>query len=191
VNYLLLIKHSLPEIVESVPAHEWLLSAEGRRRCESLATAIAPYDPQVIISSREPKAKETARALANSLSRSFIAVDNLQEHDRSNTPFMSKGAFQANMREFFERPGQLVIGSETANAAHTRFKKAVNQVLADHPDETIALVAHGTVISLFVARQTDTDAFSLWQQLDLPSFVVLSLPDLKLVKIVESVEQPA
>jgi len=191
LNYLLLIKHSLPEIVESVPANEWLLSGEGRRLSESLANAIAPYNPQVIVSSREPKAKETARVLANSLGLSFSAVDNLHEHERTSTPYLSKGEFQASVRDFFERPKQLVMGEETADAAHARFKKAVQLVLADHPDETIAIVAHGAVISLFVSRQTGVDAFTLWQQLDMPSFVVLSLPDMKLVKIVENLEQTA
>ena len=36
-RHLILVKHSLPEIMEDVPAREWILSAEGRARCKRLA----------------------------------------------------------------------------------------------------------------------------------------------------------
>jgi broad specificity phosphatase PhoE len=37
------------------------------------------------------------------------------------------------------------------------------------------IVAHGTVISLFVASLTGISAFSLWAELGLPSFVVVDM----------------
>jgi broad specificity phosphatase PhoE len=185
---LLLIKHSLPEIVENLQASEWHLSAEGCQRCAALARAVAPYVPQVILSSREPKAQETAQILADSLKRNFVVVDNLHEHERTKTPFFSKAEFQASVQRFFDQPDRLVMGDETADAAQARFGKAIQSILADRPNDNLAIVAHGTVISLFVARQTGLDGFSLWQRLGLPSFVVLSLPDLNLVKVVEKME---
>jgi hypothetical protein len=47
-------------------------------------------------------------------------------------------------------------------------------------------VAHDTVISLYVARIAGLEPAVLWKRLGLPSFVVLSLPDLELVEVAES-----
>jgi broad specificity phosphatase PhoE len=52
---LILIRHSVPDIVQGVPASQWHLSAEGRRRCEVLAGLLAPYEPAMIVTSLEPK----------------------------------------------------------------------------------------------------------------------------------------
>jgi broad specificity phosphatase PhoE len=52
-----------------------------------------------------------------------------------------------------------------------------------HPNQNLAIVAHGTVISLFVSRLTNADPFLLWKRLGLPSFVVLSLPDSQIIAV--------
>jgi broad specificity phosphatase PhoE len=56
---LILVKHSLPEIVENLSAREWKLSDEGRIRAQQLAERLIPFRPDYRISSVEPKAKET------------------------------------------------------------------------------------------------------------------------------------
>ena len=63
-KHLILVKHSLPTIVENVPAHEWELSDVGRVRAHQLAGRLNQYQPEVIVSSVEPKAKETAEIIA-------------------------------------------------------------------------------------------------------------------------------
>jgi broad specificity phosphatase PhoE len=81
----------------------------------------------------------------------------------------------------------LVFGSETAHQSLTRFSKALSSIEIEHPDKNIVVVAHGTVITLFVNQFNPIEAFSFWRKLALPSFVVLSLPNHKLVKLVEGV----
>ncbi len=44
---LILVKHSLPEIVPALPANEWRLSEGGRPRCRVLAERLAAYSPFV------------------------------------------------------------------------------------------------------------------------------------------------
>ena len=53
-------------------------------------------------------------------------------------------------------------------------------VLDERDEGVIAIVAHGTVISLLVARYNDLDAHALWRGLGLPSFCVLSAKDFRL-----------
>lgn len=180
-KYLVLVKHSLPEIVESQPAREWKLSDEGRMRAQQLAERLIPFHPEVIVSSVEPKAKETARIIAGRHNLAVQTVDGLHEHDRSNTPYLSRNEFQAAMHEFFEEPDTLVFGSETADETYARFYQAVHSVLDCHPNGTVVIVAHGTVISLFVSRLTGISDWLLWNELGLPSFLVIDMQSRELI----------
>ena len=184
---IILVKHSLPEIIPTIPAKEWRLSESGQVRCELLAEKLESYLPDVVVSSVEPKAVETAQIMAAQLSKPFRTFDGLHEHDRTGIDFLEKEQFEAKVTEFFAHPDRLVLGRETANQALERFSKALSSVEVESPNRNIVIVAHGTVITLFVARFNDLDAFSFWRRLDLPSFVVLSLPHHTLVKTVECV----
>jgi len=188
---LILVKHSLPAIDPDRPAHAWRLSDEGRRRCEPLADRLAAYRPDRVIVSLEPKATATGRIVAQRLGLLFETALDLHEHDRSNVGFLSAEQFEAAVAEFFARPGELVLGRETADEAHARFARAVAGILSLHAGETLVVVAHGTVISLFVARAAGLDPYALWKRLGLPSFIALSTPHLSLQEVVHSTDAPA
>ncbi len=170
-----------------VPAHQWHLSEAGREKCSTLAERLAEYQPDVVVTSDEPKAAETAHIVANILGKPVKTVDGLREHDRSNVPFLSAEDFEAAIAEFFREPQRLVLGQETADQAHLRFAGAVDRIVADHANKTVVLVTHGTVIALYVSRTSALDPFLVWKRLDAPSFVVLSLPERRILTIVESI----
>ena len=174
-KYLILVKHSLPEVVKSLPAHQWKLSEDGRARAERLAGQISRFQPETVVSSNEPKAKETAEIIARIHQLKLHVVQDLHEHDRSNTPYLSQEEFQASIREFLQKPDVLVFGRETAHQTHARFERAVHSVLNSHANKTVVIVAHGTVISLFVSRLTGISDLYLWNELGLPSFAVIDL----------------
>lgn len=174
---LVLVKHSLPHIVPDVPAREWRLAEEGRRRCRPLAERLAHYRPTIITSSSEPKALETAQLVAAHLGVPYRVAEGLHEHDRENVGFLDRQEFDAAVAHFFAHPDELVLGRETAAQAQRRFATAVGSVLAQNGDGDSVVVAHGTVIALFVASRAGIAPFPVWRRLDLPSFVELSLPD--------------
>jgi broad specificity phosphatase PhoE len=186
---LILVRHSLPEIVSDLPANQWRLSDAGRLRCKRLADRLATYDPDVIVASLEPKATETGRIVASRLGKPFETAKNLHEHDRSNGgPWDTKEQFEARVASFFENPQRVVFGRETADDAHRRFAGAVAEVIGKYPSGNLAVISHGTVMTLFVARAAGLDSFPFWKRLGLPSFVVLSLPGFGLLTVVEGVE---
>jgi broad specificity phosphatase PhoE len=189
VRKLILVRHSLPEIALDLPANQWCLSDTGRLRCKRLAEKLATYAPDVIAASLEPKATETGRIVANILGKPFETAEDLHEHDRSNVgPLDTKEQFEARVASFFENPQELIFGRETADDAYRRFTKAVADVIGKYPSGNLAVVTHGTVMTLFVARAAGFEPFPFWKQLDLPSFVVLSLPEFGLLAVVENVE---
>lgn len=186
---LILVKHAPPQQQPDVPAHEWRLSDSGRARCKPLAERLAAYQPKAIVTSAEPKAAETGSLAAEILGLPVSTVPDLHEHDRSNTPYYPDVAiFEAAVREFFAKPDQLVYGAETADTAHARFERALMNVLAAHPTGNLVVVAHGTVITLFVSRRNALEPFAFWKRLGLPSYVALDLPSFRLREVVERLE---
>jgi len=175
-RHLILIKHSVPVVAIDLPPAQWVLATPGRIRCAALAQQLAGYDIAAIAASDEPKARETAE------------LHELHEHERSAADFYpAPGDFERAVRALFARPDELVFGQETASAARTRFTAAVRRHLTATPSGDLAVVAHGTVITLFAAAHATIEPFAFWQRLDLPSFVVLALPELRLIETVTDI----
>jgi broad specificity phosphatase PhoE len=185
---LILIKHSLPEIAGNLPACEWRLSESGRLRCKALAERLAPHRVTRLFASREPKAFETAQEIAARLGLPLAAEDDFHEHVLRESGLLETEEFEAAVARFFAQPGDLVFGSETADQAHRRFTQALSRVLGKCRDETVAVVTHGRVLTLFVSRAVGFDPYPFWKRLGLPSFAVVAWPDRHLLTLVDCVE---
>lgn len=179
---LILIRHAAVQIDRDVPAKEWRLSANGRARTRQLAPHLLPYSLRRIITSIEPKARETGQILAATLGLPRHTAVNLHEHDREGVPYFARHEdFVTAVTRFFARPDELVLGRETAVQARERFDMAVSHLAKTYPAENIALVAHGTVITLFIChynRRLNPTQF--WQEMRLPAVFFLSAPPYRL-----------
>jgi broad specificity phosphatase PhoE len=185
---LILVRHSAVQRLDHVPPSQWRLSDDGRQRCAALARLLAPLQPVAVISSHEPKAVETAELVARQLDLPCSIADGLHEHERSNVRLMSAAALQANVQQFFQRPDDLVFGDETATQAVERLGEGIAAALAAWPDQTVAIVTHGTVLSLFAAEHNRIDSYTLWSKLGLPAFLVLDRPTFAVAHIVATFE---
>ena len=168
---LLLIRHAAPLILRDTPAREWPLSEEGRQACEAFAGRLAGYLVTAIISSAEIKARETAAILAAQLELTPSVDADLNEHARENVPYLSRPDFEASIRRLFAEPDTLVFGQETATQAYTRFAAAAGRALAAHPSGDVALVTHGTVMTLYAERHAGVEPFAFWQALAMPDLI--------------------
>jgi broad specificity phosphatase PhoE len=170
---LLLIRHGPPLIRQDTPARGWPLSEDGRLACEDFAGRLAAYDVTAMISSAEPKARETAAILAARLGLTPGVDADLAEHARDNAPFLGRADFEAAIRRLFAEPDALVFGQETATQAYTRFALAVQRALAAQPRGDVALVTHGTVMTLYAERHASVEPFAFWQALRMPDLFAL------------------
>jgi 2,3-bisphosphoglycerate-dependent phosphoglycerate mutase len=185
---LILVRHSLPEMATGVPASSWRLSDEGRRRCEALAERLAGYHLARVVTSTEAKAVETGRIVARILDVPLEIATDLHEHERGVVEsLIDSDEFQAQVVSLLKHPGEMVFGLETADEAHRRFSQAVADVIERHTARNLAIVTHGTVLSLYVTRVAGLEPVAFWKSLGLPSFVVLSLPGLGLLRVVERI----
>jgi broad specificity phosphatase PhoE len=182
--YLILIRHAQVQIDTAVSSHQWQLSADGRSASHKLATKIVPYQPAHVITSQEAKAEVTGQIIAERLNIPCATAAGLQEHNRQGVPYFSdKAQFETAVANFFTHPDELVFGQETAVQAATRFTQAVNREIAAHPQTNIAIVAHGTVLTLFICQYNlKLNPIQFWQSLTLPCAFVLTLSAGKLVQ---------
>jgi len=186
---LILIKHASPQVQAELPPERWPLSEEGKAKSALLAKRVAEFAPVAVISSDEMKAAETGKIVAGLLGVPFHTAPDLHEHDRSNVPQLRSAEFISMMELLFRRPGELVLGEETAVAALSRFQSALDEVLLEHPEGNVAVVSHGTVIALMLEKLDRTRrGFDVWRAMKLPSFAVLSLPGMTVDRVVESID---
>ena len=115
------------------------------------------------------------------------SAPNLHEHERPFVAFGTRERFIKQVTRLFEKPADLVMGSETANQAHSRYAQAVSDVIEQHPTGNLAIVGHGTVMTLFIARAAGLDPVPFWRRLGLPAYAVLSLPAWRLLEVRETV----
>jgi 2,3-bisphosphoglycerate-dependent phosphoglycerate mutase len=173
---LLVIRHAAPQIQQDAPAREWPLSEAGRLACQPLAERLARYHITALISSAEPKARETVAILAARLGLTAGMDEALNEHARETVPFLSRPIFEASIQRFFAEPDTLVFGQETAAQAYARFAGAVRRALAASPEGDVALVTHGTVMTLYAERHAGIAPFAFWQALQMPHLIVFPSP---------------
>jgi broad specificity phosphatase PhoE len=103
-------------------------------------------------------------------------AENLHEHQRTGE-FFSREEFEQKVRDFFERPKELVFGLETAEQALGRFETAVSQAIGRYPNKNIIIATHGTVMTLFITAHNPAIApIPFWQQLKIPDYLVLTQP---------------
>ncbi|MPZ71089.1 MAG: hypothetical protein GEU71_16425, partial [Actinobacteria bacterium] len=85
------------------------------------------------------------------------------------------------VEDAFARPDEVVIGNESMDAAAKRFEDSLRPRL--ERAENVMVVAHGRVISAFVANHNEIDVFELWDGLEMPALITLTRSDLRLVKV--------
>lgn len=165
---MLLVRHSVPEVDPERPAEEWRLSEEGRLRCGPLAERVARARPRRLLSSPEPKARETAQLIAPALGLDVEVDDGLRETARRTVGWLDEAERKERIRQLFLRPDEVVFGEEAARAALERFARVLESV-----DEPAVFVTHGTVLSLYVGRSHPDRGFAFWKTLELPDVVEL------------------
>lgn len=182
---LLLIRHGPSRAEPDLPASQWALTAAGEAECARFALdRLSPYRPTRFVTSQEPKARRTGQIMAAALGNlPCAAAPDLHEHLRERAPwFDSVSEFQAAVTHLFAEPDTVVFGEESANQTRRRFHHAVTSLVSRYPDETLAIVTHGTALSLFVAHYNEIDVAAFWQRLTMPACTILSLPSYQLTQ---------
>jgi broad specificity phosphatase PhoE len=176
---LLLVRHSEPAWGPENPPSKWQLTERGRERSKLLGEYLKRRGVGEIFASSEIKAIETAEIAAQIAGVSTVTSDaGLREHDRDTTrKILSSADRRSLVIECIRKPGELIYGSVTVGEARDRFGSAVNRLMESTTSETVAIVAHGTVISSWIGQLLDIDPVPIWDSIGLPGFVEIDWPN--------------
>ena len=188
-SVVFLVRHAAPAVQADVPPAQWPLSEEGLEATRRLAGRLvgAEIDVDLVVSSVEPKARQTADVLSDRLRRQFQTGHDLHEHRR---PWVGGEAeFEGRVRELFASPSKRVFGegSETATEAGDRFDRAVAALHKAHRGRRLMIVTHGTVLALHLGRHYGVDAWTTWNRLTMPSYVALDRKTKTILDVVTDV----
>ena len=181
---LVFVKHAMPILNPDTPPKQWVLGESGKQDARKLGRHLKEnYWFDMVYSSEEPKAVETAMMVAEILKVPTRCLADLNEIDRPAGPIVSREKHVEINRPLFVHRQEKVVGQESAEEALDRFEFGVNVILLSKP-ENVLVISHGTVISLYTNKHNeDFLAFGLWQKLGCLDYVDLSLPDFKVQKL--------
>jgi broad specificity phosphatase PhoE len=159
------ITHPNVLISRDVPVPQWPLSEHGLLRMRD--SLRQPWIAEItsIYCSSEQKAMDGAQILAAHLSLGTKQLPELGENDRSSTGFLPPAEFEEAANQFFARPGESVLGWETAVMAQKRITGTVDRIIRmDRGAGAIAIVSHGAVGTLLFCRLSGCEISRKWDQ---------------------------
>ncbi len=143
------LTHPNVQIDASIPVTQWSLSPEGIERLKIGLNQSWMKSIDVIYSSTEKKAVETADLIGNSLNLLPVAWHELGENDRTSTGFLESVEFEKQADAFFANPTKSVRGWESAVDAQKRITTAVRKIIKlNTAKKNILIVSHGAVGTL-------------------------------------------
>jgi broad specificity phosphatase PhoE len=161
---IILLKHSMPDLIGNTPPQEWKLGVEGQRSAMEFADRLRKKEIRHILSSSETKALETAKIIGRAFGIEPKVIPGIHEIDIKPRPILSREEHINANSLIFEMPDRAVLGNESASNARQRFETALQDGLGKVPlDEDVLVVSHGTVISLFVASKNGCDPLPIWK----------------------------
>lgn len=173
---IIFIRHAPTMPDKNQHSTKWQLSEDSQRLCYQLAEQIKVHEIAKIYTSTESKAQLTGQFVAEKLGDVPLEIaDNVQETIRHSKAFYnSQDDFRAAVQAAMQSPDELRFGDETFTDARNRFATQVEQLAKKHKDETIAIVTHGRVLSIYLGSVMKISPVEIWQKLKMPAYAVLS-----------------
>lgn len=173
---IIFIRHAPTKPDKTQHSTQWQLSEDSQKLCHQLAEQIKHHNITKIYTSTEPKAQLTGKFIAEKLGIDSITIaDNLQETERHSKAFYdNQDTFRLAVKEAMLSPDDLRFGDETFTTARIRFTSQVEQLANKHPDETIAIITHGRVLSLYLGDIMKESPEIIWEKLKMPAYAILS-----------------
>jgi 2,3-bisphosphoglycerate-dependent phosphoglycerate mutase len=147
---LYLVRHACTHMTGDTAEH-WPLSKEGQREANALARQDFWQQIDRLFSSPEPKALQTTEPTTRRWGIPLETVDCLHELRRPRLV----SDYQKLIEQFFAAPQKSVAGMKPAAQVAERITRCIKELVAAHPGQTLAVVSHGLVLTLFLAQLED------------------------------------
>ena len=117
-----------------------------------MAEYLASEAIDAIYTSPMRRARQTAAPLERHLGLDAVVVDDVAEWDRNSSEYVPIEQLKAEGDpRFYEILGNQWDGADPIEEFQARVEAALDQLIAEHPGDTIVVVCHGGVINLYLA----------------------------------------
>jgi probable phosphoglycerate mutase len=144
------------------------LAPEGRVQARRVASRLAKEQIDAIYVTPLRRTAQTAQPLAEQLALTPVVAPGLSEVHLGE---WEGGAFRKHVSEghplaqrmFAEERWDVVPGAEPMQTFAARVRQAVEQIVAAHPDQRVAVFAHGGVIGQILSAASGATPFAFGQ----------------------------
>jgi len=175
---LVLVRHAMPEIDPTVPAHRRRLGADGR----AAAWALGPLLPAsaYLVASDEPKAAMTLADAARDAADVVVDADfgEVRRPDGwvSDHREWARAYVAACVPSAGARPADGVHdGWEVPAAVAARFEAAVARHAERAGRRTLVVGTHGMAMTVWLVTRVDLDPAGIWAALRFPDMIDVDL----------------
>ena len=168
------VRHAMPALEEGVHSTDWHLDDATRAHAQAWADRLEVGDGiGVLVSSTEPKALETAAAIAARWPIEVVGDERLREAVR---PWIGTG-YRAFAHRYLR--GEQHEGWEPHGSVAERMEAAVADARAAAGERPAVVVTHGLALSIHLGQRLgpDFDPESFWSRLAFPDAWVLGPDD--------------
>ncbi|UCH04892.1 MAG: histidine phosphatase family protein [Candidatus Thorarchaeota archaeon] len=166
-----LLRHAETKLDPSVPADRWHISEKGMESARVLASSGVFDNVDMIVTSAEDKAYETAMPIAKRIDVDITRNSSFNEMNRGTGPFTSHEEYLERVHSALSVPESSISGWETAANALRRFEQGIHNIESETGARSLLLVSHGLVLSLYFAHLLGTEeVYERWRRLDFCSW---------------------
>jgi len=152
---VLLIRHAIPirrELESGIADPE--LAAEGLKQADLMAHYLASEKLHAIYASPMQRAQQTAQPLASVQGLSITTVDGVAEYDKNSNQYVPVEELKAKNDPRWQEMlrGEWTSTDETEDEFIKRIVDSVEEIIANHASQRVAIVCHGGVINAYICH---------------------------------------
>ena len=152
---VLLIRHAIPirrELESGIADPE--LAAEGLKQADLMAQYLASEKLHAIYASPMQRAQQTAQPLASVQGLSITTVDGVAEYDKNSNQYVPVEELKAKNDPRWQEMlrGEWTSTDETEDEFIKRIVDSIEEIIANHASQRVAIVCHGGVINAYICH---------------------------------------
>ena len=152
---VLLIRHAIPirrELESGIADPE--LAVEGLKQADLMAQYLASEKLHAIYASPMQRAQQTAHPLAAVQGLAITTVDGVAEYDRNSNEYVPVEELKAKNDPRWQEMlrGDWPSSDETEEEFMSRAIGSIEQIIANHASQRVAIVCHGGVINAYICH---------------------------------------
>lgn len=177
---LIFIRHSQSLVNPNIPISSWGLSEEGVVLAKKLSQLEIINTLEVVYSSLQPKAIETATFATEGMNIVLKKDDRLTESTSFTNKFVDIETLKENDKKYYADKNLSINGGETYTQALARFNVALESItLSEKGKSNIGIVSHGNILASFASEYMNLDVNKIAKNLRQPDIAVFNWEDKK------------